>query len=62
MTNRYIFRECLMDYVYCHFFARAQVPSEWGRSDETGYEECIVPSDMNLLSGTLLHIVRISNP
>lgn len=39
-----------------------QVPSERGRADETGYEECIVPSDMNLLSGTFLVTVGISNP
>lgn len=30
-----------------------QVPPENGMPDDTGYEECIVPTDMNLLTGKL---------
>jgi hypothetical protein len=33
-----------------------QVPPEKGMPDDTGYEECIVPTDMNLLSGKLFLI------
>lgn len=33
-----------------------QVPPENGMPDDTGYEECIVPTDMNLLTGKLFLI------
>uniref|UniRef100_A0A7I4BQ31 Peptidase C14 caspase domain-containing protein n=1 Tax=Physcomitrium patens TaxID=3218 RepID=A0A7I4BQ31_PHYPA len=39
------------DVLFFHFSGHGtQVPPDRGRRDETGYEECIVPSDMNLLT------------
>jgi len=31
-----------------------RLPAETGEDDDTGYDECIVPSDMNLITGSLL--------
>ncbi|KAI4323299.1 hypothetical protein L6164_022916 [Bauhinia variegata] len=30
-----------------------RLPAETGEDDDTGYDECIVPCDMNLITGTL---------
>lgn len=33
------------------YFSLPQVPAESGEVDDTGYDEAIVPTDMNLLTG-----------
>ena len=34
-----------------------RLPAETGEDDDTGYDECIVPCDMNLITGELLSFV-----
>ncbi|XP_042520914.1 metacaspase-4 [Macadamia integrifolia] len=39
------------DYLFVHYSGHGtRLPAETGEDDDTGYDECIVPSDMNLIT------------
>ncbi|KQK05597.1 metacaspase-5 [Brachypodium distachyon] len=39
------------DYLFFHYSGHGtRLPAETGQDDDTGYDECIVPSDMNLIT------------
>ncbi|CAI9760209.1 unnamed protein product [Fraxinus pennsylvanica] len=39
------------DYLFVHYSGHGtRVPAETGEDDDTGYDECIVPTDMNLIT------------
>ena len=41
------------DFLFVHYSGHGtRLPAETGEDDDTGYDECIVPSDMNLITGT----------
>jgi len=41
------------DYLFIHYSGHGtRLPAETGEDDDTGYDECIVPCDMNLITGT----------
>jgi len=43
------------DVLFVHYSGHGtRLPAETGEDDDTGYDECIVPSDMNLITGSLL--------
>lgn len=40
------------DYLFVHYSGHGtRLPAETGEQDDTGYDECIVPTDMNLITG-----------
>lgn len=40
------------DYLFFHYSGHGtRLPAETGEDDDTGYDECIVPCDMNLITG-----------
>ncbi|OAY81125.1 Metacaspase-4 [Ananas comosus] len=40
------------DYLFIHYSGHGtRLPAETGDNDDTGYDECIVPCDMNLITG-----------
>ena len=41
------------DILFVHYSGHGtRLPAETGEPDDTGYDECIVPSDMNLITGS----------
>nr|CAB3464834.1 unnamed protein product [Digitaria exilis] len=43
------------DTLFFHYSGHGlQLPAETGEDDDTGYDECIVPCDLNLIKGALL--------
>lgn len=41
------------DVLFLHYSGHGtRLPAETGEEDDTGYDECIVPCDMNLITGT----------
>ncbi|XP_020589432.1 metacaspase-4-like isoform X2 [Phalaenopsis equestris] len=39
------------DYLFVHYSGHGtRLPAETGEDDDTGYDECIVPCDMNLIT------------
>uniref|UniRef100_A0A2P2JSE0 Metacaspase 8 n=1 Tax=Rhizophora mucronata TaxID=61149 RepID=A0A2P2JSE0_RHIMU len=41
------------DFLFVHYSGHGtRLPAESGEDDDTGYDECIVPCDMNLITGT----------
>lgn len=45
------------DILFVHYSGHGQrLPAETGEDDDTGYDECIVPCDMNLITGILFFI------
>ena len=46
------------DLLFFHYSGHgARLPAETGQDDDTGYDECIVPCDMNLITGQLSLLV-----
>ena len=46
------------DLLFFHYSGHgARLPAETGQDDDTGYDECIVPCDMNLITGELYSCV-----
>lgn len=42
------------DVLFVHYSGHGtRLPAETGEDDDTGYDECIVPTDMNLITGML---------
>jgi uncharacterized caspase-like protein len=42
------------DALFFHYSGHGlQLPAETGEDDDTGYDECIVPCDLNLIKGTV---------
>lgn len=42
------------DILFFHYSGHGtRLPAETGDEDDTGYDECIVPCDMNLITGSL---------
>jgi hypothetical protein len=42
------------DFLFFHYSGHGtRLPAETGQNDDTGYDECIVPSDMNLITGAI---------
>ena len=42
------------DLLFFHYSGHGtRLPAETGQDDDTGYDECIVPCDMNLITGEL---------
>jgi hypothetical protein len=42
------------DFLFFHYSGHGtRLPAETGQDDDTGYDECIVPSDMNLITGPI---------
>lgn len=40
------------DFLFVHYSGHGtRLPAETGENDDTGYDECIVPCDMNLITG-----------
>ena len=40
------------DFLFVHYSGHGtRLPAETGEDDDTGYDECIVPADMNLITG-----------
>lgn len=40
------------DILFVHYSGHGtRLPAETGEDDDTGYDECIVPTDMNLITG-----------
>lgn len=40
------------DFLFVHYSGHGtRLPAETGEDDDTGYDECIVPTDMNLITG-----------
>lgn len=45
------------DFLFVHYSGHGtRLPAETGEDDDTGYDECIVPSDMNLITGLSLSL------
>jgi hypothetical protein len=45
------------DALFFHYSGHGlQLPAETGEDDDTGYDECIVPCDLNLIKGVLSHL------
>jgi hypothetical protein len=43
---------CPGDFLFFHYSGHGtRLPVETGQNDDTGYDECIVPCDMNLITG-----------
>jgi hypothetical protein len=43
---------CPEDFLFFHYSGHGtRLPAETGQNDDTGYDECIVPCDMNLITG-----------
>lgn len=43
------------DFLFVHYSGHGtRLPAETGEDDDTGFDECIVPSDMNLITGNSL--------
>lgn len=43
------------DILFVHYSGHGtRLPAETGEDDDTGYDECIVPTDMNLITGNLM--------
>jgi hypothetical protein len=43
------------DLLFFHYSGHGtRLPAETGQDDDTGYDECIVPCDMNLITGEIL--------
>jgi hypothetical protein len=41
------------DVLFVHYSGHGtRLPAETGEDDDTGYDECIIPSDMNLITGS----------
>ena len=50
------------DVLFVHYSGHGtRLPAETGEDDDTGYDECIVPSDMNLITGWFLLPRFVSN-
>ncbi|CAO2826270.1 unnamed protein product [Amaranthus hypochondriacus] len=42
------------DFLFVHYSGRGtRLPAETGEHDDTGFDECIIPSDMNLITAHL---------
>ena len=42
------------DFLFVHYSGHGtRLPAETGEDDDTGYDECIVPCDMNLITGNV---------
>jgi uncharacterized caspase-like protein len=42
------------DFLFFHYSGHGtRLPAETGQNDDTGYDECIVPCDMNLITGAI---------
>ena len=42
------------DFLFFHYSGHGtRLPAETGQHDDTGYDECIVPCDMNLITGAI---------
>ena len=42
------------DALFVHYSGHGtRLPAETGEPDDTGFDECIVPTDMNLISGSI---------
>ncbi|KVH87733.1 Peptidase C14, caspase catalytic [Cynara cardunculus var. scolymus] len=49
------------DFLFVHYSGHGtRLPAESGDDDDTGYDECIVPCDMNLITGCRITIVSDS--
>lgn len=45
------------DFLFVHYSGHGtRLPAETGEFDDTGFDECIVPSDMNLITGNFVLI------
>ena len=43
------------DILFVHYSGHGtRLPAETGEDDDTGYDECIVPTDMNLITGNFI--------
>lgn len=50
------------DILYVHYSGHGtRVPAETGDEDDTGFDECIVPSDMNLITGDCMQLFTFVN-
>lgn len=50
------------DLLFVHYSGHGtRLPAETGEEDDTGYDECIVPCDMNLITGTLFSPLFLQN-
>ena len=50
------------DILFFHYSGHGtRLPAEAGEDDSTGYDECIVPSDMNLINGRPLIFFKITD-
>jgi hypothetical protein len=48
------------DFLFVHYSGHGtRLPAETGEEDDTGYDECIVPCDMNLITGTVFIYIYI---
>ena len=46
------------DMLFVHYSGHGtRLPAESGEEDDTGYDECIVPTDMNLITGEFFEFV-----
>lgn len=46
------------DYLFIHYSGHGtRLPAETGDNDDTGYDECIVPCDMNLITGPISFLI-----
>lgn len=49
------------DVLFVHYSGHGtRLPAETGDDDDTGYDECIVPCDMNLITGHLFFLLFLS--
>lgn len=47
------------DVLFVHYSGHGtRLPAETGDDDDTGYDECIVPTDMNLITGHFFNFLR----
>lgn len=50
------------DLLFVHYSGHGtRLPAETGEEDDTGYDECIVPCDMNLITGTQFSPLFLQN-
>lgn len=48
------------DILFVHYSGHGtRLPAETGEDDDTGYDECIVPTDMNLIAGEIESFVLL---
>lgn len=48
------------DFLVVHYSGHGtRLPAETGDDDDTGYDECIVPSDFNLINGIILASIDV---